>query len=433
VRTRLKGVIAVFVAVLAAAVGGPAAASGQRAGASAVKQAVPLPDMSEDGEWWFTAWQIPKVWAAGARGQGVTVAVVDTGVQASRPELRGVVLPGTDFHGGDGRTDHSRQVEGSTRGHGTAVALLIAGQGGPSGLVGVAPEARILPVVRQNGSDDVARTVRWAVDHGAKVVNLSYYVTGACSDDAQAAVRYAIQHGAVVVTAAGNYGGYHETPVGSPANCLGALDVAAIDNRLQAWNMSARGPYVGVAAPGVNMQSMDLLGRKSHSTGTSDASALTSAVIALVWSKYPQLTNRQVVARLLATTRDLGAPGRDDVFGYGAVRPYLGITTDVPTDAPNPIFDRLPAAAVTSSPAVPALTAPESQPPRYPKIAGVSLMALLIVGGAIMVVVVGVLVVVLVTQSHRRARRSVQQLVAEYPVQEEPLSSSPGQWPPGEG
>ena len=327
VRGRASGVVAVLVSVLVGVVGGPAAAVGHRSVPGAMPRAVPLPDVGAQGHWWFTAWQIPKVWAAGARGQGVTVAVIDSGVQASRPELRGVVLPGTDFHGGDGRTDHSQQIDGDDAGHGTGMALLVAGQGGSSGLVGVAPEAKILPVVRGRVDDgDVARNIRWAVDHGAKVLNMSYAGPGACGDEDQAAVRYAIERGAVVVAGSGNQGIFSERGVGHPANCLGVLSAAAIDNQLRVWKQSNRGPFVGVAAPGVHMQSITLAGKRSHGEGTSASAALTSGVIALVWSKYPELTNRQVVARVLATTRDLGAPGRDDVFGYGGVRPYPAVT-----------------------------------------------------------------------------------------------------------
>jgi subtilisin family serine protease len=254
------------------AVGGPAAAgtgsaAGGRTAVGAGLRAVPVPDMSPDGQWWFTAWQIPKVWAAGARGQGITVAVVDSGVQASRPELRGVVLPGTDFHGGDGRTDHSQQVDGGNRGHGTAMAMFIAGQGGPSGLVGIAPEAKILPLVRQKDDGDVVRSIRWAVDHGAKVINMSYGIGGDCSDDDHAAVRYALEHGAVVVSGSGNEGLRTEQGINRPTNCLGVLNVAAVDNQLTVWRKSSSGPFVGVAAPGVNMRTVTLAGERAHSDG----------------------------------------------------------------------------------------------------------------------------------------------------------------------
>ena len=128
-----------------------------------------------------------------------------------------------------------------------------------------------------------------------------------------------------------------------PANCSGVVAVTAFDYRLNGVP-ERQGPLRGGRRPRGAYAEGEPGRPTGLSSGTSNATALTSGAIALVWSKYPQLTNRQVVARLLATTRDLGAPGSDDEFGYGGIRPYQAITTEVPADAPNPIFDRLPAA-----------------------------------------------------------------------------------------
>lgn len=405
-RVGLAAVTAVTLSVLGAGLAAPAAAAGEGPRASAtvsLRSGVPLPDMGPDGQWWFTAWQIPKVWAAGARGQGITVAVADSGVQSSWPELRGIVLSGTDYHGGDGRTDHSRQIDGDDRGHGSAMAINIAGQGGgTSGLVGVAPGAKILPIVRQQDDGDVARNIRWAVDHGAKVINMSYYEDGDCSVDDQAAVRYAIDHDAIVVTGPGNNGTHSQRSLTRPSNCLGVLSVAALDNQLRAWARSNQGPFVGLAAPGAHILSVDLTGDTGWTNGTSDSAALTSGAIALVWSKFPQLTNRQVLARILATARDLGAPGKDDVYGYGAVRPYQAITAQVPADAPNPIFDQLTAVAPTASAGSSASSSPVSGSPGS-GLGGVGVWLLLVVvGGGVLLVGVAVIVVVLLV-SRRRA------------------------------
>jgi subtilisin family serine protease len=374
---------------------------------AAALRTVSLPDMGPDGEWWFTAWQIPKVWQAGARGQGVTVAVIDTGVQADWPELSGVVLPGTDFQGGDGRVDRSQELAGDNHGHGTAMAIDIAGQGGPSGLVGVAPQAKILPVQRSNTDPGVGEQIRWAVNHGAKVINMSYYVGGPCSDDDQAAVLYAFDHGAVVVTAAGNDGATTERGIGRPTDCLGVLNVTAIDNQLRVWAKADRGAFVSVAAPGVHIQAVTLARERAHSDGTSDSAALTSGAIALVWSKYPQLTNRQVVARLLATTRDLGAPGKDDLYGYGGIRPYQAITTDVPTTAANPIFDQLPPMTTSSAGVInPGDTTSAQSGTSSTAGTGTSTSTLLVLAAGIgLLVVVAVIVVAVVIGRSRRDRQ----------------------------
>ena len=352
-------------------------------------RAVPLPPTGPDGAWWFTAWRIKDVWATGARGQGVTVAVFDSGVNQV-PELRGVVLPGLDRDGGDGRTD--------TDGHGTRMALLVAGQGGARRLVGVAPGARILPV----DSARVDEGIRWAVDHGAKVVNMSFDTAASCDPLLAEAVAYALERGAVLVASSGNEGEVGGEDVRQPVNCPGVLGVGAVDIDARPWSKTQVSRYADVAAPGVRMRSMDVKGRIGFSSGTSDAAALVSGAVALVWSKDPTLTNRQVVARLLATARDAGAPGKDDRTGYGIVRPYQAITADVPPDAPNPVFDEVVAAATASATAAAPAFAPSS--PRGGGPAG--WLPGLLVGGAVGVggLVVGAALVA-AARSKRRAGR----------------------------
>jgi subtilisin family serine protease len=125
---------------------------------SAAAAQQPLPN-----QWWFTSWAVQEdLWPA-AKGQGITVAVIDTGVQASLPELGGAVLPGADFQtgSGDGRTDNNPSF--GTPGHGTRMAALIASRGNRSGFLGVAPQARILPVVGQS-APAYAKGVRFAAD-----------------------------------------------------------------------------------------------------------------------------------------------------------------------------------------------------------------------------------------------------------------------------
>jgi subtilisin family serine protease len=290
-------------------------------------------DQGVDGQWWFKAWGMEKVWDEGARGQGITVAVIDSGVQADRAELRGVVLEGTDSQGGDGRTDSDIEVGG----HGTLMSILIAGQGGgASGLVGVAPEAKILPVHRHSGS--TALDIRWAVDNGADVINMSYAGGGFCDEIDASAVRYALEHNVILVSSSGN-----DEEVGiemtSPAVCPGVVAVGAVDSQLRVWEESSQGPEVALAAPGVHMVIVKNDGVKTYTKGTSDSSALVSGVMALVWSAHPELSNRQVVARVLATAKDLGPAGRDESSGFGVALPYQAVTEEVPLDAPNPVFD----------------------------------------------------------------------------------------------
>jgi subtilase family protein len=210
----------------------------------------------------------------------------------------------------------------------------------------VAPRARILPVIVNAGEGDpatlLAKGTRWAVDHGARVISLSQAsATPSCPPPLQDAVVYAVRKGAVVVASAGNEGDGANLAQ-YPANCLGVLSVGAVDVGRHVWPSSQRQPYVDVAAPGVHMRAVDDHGNQGFSDGTSDSAALVSGAVALVWSKYPHLSNRQVVARILATLRDdADQPGRDTATGGGIVRPYPAITQRIPANAPNPVFDEL--------------------------------------------------------------------------------------------
>lgn len=385
------GAVVGALALLPAAATSPAQAAPAALPRAVPPRAVPLPPTGPDDSWWFTSWRIKDVWATGAQGQGVTVAVFDSGV-APVPELRGVVLPGLGRDGGDGRKD--------TDGHGTRMALLIAGQGGPQRIVGVAPRAKILPV----GTTRVEEGIRWAVDHGAKVVNMSFDSAGACSPLVAEAVAYAIDKGAVLVASSGNEGAIDGGEQRVPVNCPGVLGVGAVDSDARPWVKTQVSPNCDVAAPGVRMRTLDVDGRRAFTNGTSNASALVSGAVALVWSKDPSLTNRQVVARLLATARDAAEPGRDDRTGYGIVRPYQAITTDVPPDAPNPVFDEITgAAAATGSTAAAAPAADPSSP-----VAGGLpgwLPGLLVAGAVGLGGLVVVLALVAASASKRRAGR----------------------------
>ncbi|MFG1711179.1 S8 family serine peptidase [Nonomuraea sp. M3C6] len=318
-RTAIATALALFL------VGATAAGSGA---------AVPGPRAEQ---WWFTAWAVQnKVWPI-TQGQGITVAVIDTGVEASIPDLTGVVLPGTnlDSGSGDGRTDVDTDAP---PGHGTAMAGLIASQGRGTGFVGVAPKAKILPIVANHVSD-MAPAIRYAADHRAKVVNISQVAPQACPEDIQEAVSYAIQHDVVIVAGAGNQGDSLNFS-NTPANCAGVFAIGGLDARLRPYVRTQRQPYVAAAAPATGVGGV-LRDGKYHTSegGTSSATALTSAVVALVRSKFPNLSARDVVQRIMAGLRDAGPNGRDDQTGYGAVRPNQALTTaEVPRDTPNPVF-----------------------------------------------------------------------------------------------
>jgi membrane-anchored mycosin MYCP len=268
-----------------------------------------------------------------ADGHGVTVAVIDSGVDATSPQLRNRVLPGADelVHGGDGRQD--------CVGHGTAVASIIAaapGQG-EDALRGVAPGARILPIRvtertedsgagRPGTAKDLADAVRTAVDRGARVLNISM-VLDTDDPDVAAGIRYALAHQVVVVAAVGNG---HRTdsgpdPVSYPAGYPGVIGVGAIDADGQRLAQSQVGEYVKLVAPGGAVVAATAGGVASFS-GTSFAAPFVAAAAALVLQRWPELTAEQVAARLYATADPVpdAAPSPD--YGYGVVNPYRAAT-----------------------------------------------------------------------------------------------------------
>ncbi|WP_329242462.1 S8 family serine peptidase [Actinoallomurus sp. NBC_01490] len=374
----------------------------------------PLP-----GEWWFSVWGIEKyVWPQ-SRGAGVTVAVLDSGVNASLPELAGVVLKGTDTTGrkGDGRQDFDDK-EG---GHGTGLSALIAGQGGGStGYVGVAPDAKILPVhVTAEFGDSVglyeamASGIRFAVDHKAGVINISQGITSAtwpdhCDPGVQDAIAYAVAHDVIVVASSGNEGNTTNWPE-LPGSCAGVVAVGGVDKSLRPWSGTQRQSYVAVAAPGVGPVVGETGRFAPHVTGTSLSAALVSAAIAIIRSHNPRMPARTVVQRLMATAYHPKAPAWNDQTGYGPIQITSAMNAQrypVPADAPNPVyarFDEWQANRYGTAPrGTPEAAVRRSVHSRNTGGGAVSTtMAVVSIGGAI-----AVLAVVLVIVARRRAHRS---------------------------
>ncbi|MFI9764522.1 type VII secretion-associated serine protease mycosin [Streptomyces sp. NPDC051963] len=291
----------------------------------------------------MNAFAVEDVWAE-SQGQGVTVAVVDSGVDASHPDLTGQVLKGKDFTGGD-------NAQEDRLGHGTSMASLIAGHGhgagNSSGMIGLAPKAKILPLRTLQTEEDAnhdetwAAAVRYAVDQGAKVINLSIGNDGGKTlSDGRAAIAYAQDHDVVVVASAGNEG---SIAVEEPAALPGVVAVGAIDEKANRWEGSNTGKGLALMAPGVQVLAADPTSSQQYSltTGTSDATAYVSAAAALVRSKFPDLSAGQVINRLIKSAtfahhKGLKAP--DEEYGYGIVRPYSALTMDIPAGATtNPL------------------------------------------------------------------------------------------------
>ena len=266
-------------------------------------------------------------------GQGVVVAVVDTGVEATHPDLAGQVDFGVDLtttSGGDGRTD----IEG----HGTAMAgLIVARGGGPTHAYGIAPGARILPIriFDQPPVSIVIQGIREAADRGAKIISLSLGIEGEITPGMRDAVAYALSKDAVVVASAGNTGG-GATRVEWPANIPGVIAVTGCDRQGQFSSVSVQGAEAALCAPATDIVSTDSSGYFIGS-GTSPAAAIVSAVAAMVRARYPNLDAANVINRLIRTADDAGPPGRDPQYGFGRINPLRALTEQVAPVTANPL------------------------------------------------------------------------------------------------
>ncbi len=295
-------------------------------------------DSIRSQQWPLTALHAQQAWDI-TKGKGITVAVLDTGVDNTHPDLTGQVLKGTDLIGFGAKPGDSSWAR-----HGTAMAGIIAGHGhGPGdseGVMGIAPEAKILPVrviledtdpkrkqARASRGGALAQGIRWAADHGADVINLSLgddSKTAHPDANEDQAIQYALAKGIVVVASAGN-SGQHGDPASYPAAYPGVIAVAAVNSMGNRASFSTERWYADVGAPGVDVVIADPDRHYYEGWGTSAASAYVSGVVALVRSAYPRLSPVQVKALLEDTTSDRPSGGRDDAVGSGLVDPAAAL------------------------------------------------------------------------------------------------------------
>ncbi|MFI8197704.1 type VII secretion-associated serine protease mycosin [Streptomyces sp. NPDC085942] len=290
-------------------------------------------ETAREQQWHLDAMHAEKMWRT-STGEGITVAVLDSGVDKNAVDLRGQVLDGIDYSEQKG-DEHTDLVE-----HGTQMAALIAATGASgkdSGTYGLAPDAKILPIRlpyewergagKEGGfTEKMALAIRFAADSDAKIINIS--MSGPMSNPKlTAAVNYALGKGKLIFAAVGNSGDLrNETRY--PAATPGVVGVAGVDRHAKPYKDSQWGPQVDLAAPAVDVvsacpDSSQICG----GDGTSMATALASASAALLWSQHPDWTNYQVLRVLLQTAsgNDKGL-SRDDVIGYGVVRPRIALT-----------------------------------------------------------------------------------------------------------
>jgi membrane-anchored mycosin MYCP len=267
------------------------------------------------------------------KGAGQIVAVLDSGVSATAPALSGAVLRGLTVATGKGAdTDCS--------GHGTFVAgIIAAGPTAGAGFAGFAPAARILPVdvVAPDGavaSSAVATGIRFAVNSGASVVDISTVNTPADSPELRAAVAYAIARNVVVIAPVGENQVSQADQVSFPAAYPGVIAVSAVASDGSPIAAGATGVPVDLAAPGWNVVSIGPSGPGSFTDGgAAVATGFVAATAALVRGYYPRLSAAQVVHRLEVTADQPGDVLPDRQVGYGIVDPYTAVTTVLPEES----------------------------------------------------------------------------------------------------
>jgi len=324
-------------------------------------------DSWRDKEYWLAESGITKAWDV-SKGAGVKVAVIDSGVDGRHPDLGGVLAGGADISGA-GKANGQESI-GAKPEHGTLVATMLAGRGhqapeatakpsasatgpdagpaaGPDGVVGVAPEAQLLSVSTWLGSanpggksdqDQIPEAVRWAVDNGARVINISLGSTSPeWPQSWDAAFLYAEQKDVVIVAAAGNRVGGN-VQVGAPATIPGVLTVAGLDRTGAASiDSSSQGISIGVAAPAEDLVGGLPGGGYADWAGTSGATPIVSGVAALIRSKWPEMSASQVINRIVTTAKDAGAPGKDPLYGFGVLNAEAALKADVPETKVNPL------------------------------------------------------------------------------------------------
>ncbi len=335
-------------------------------------------DGIRDQEWIVKALQLDRAHRYGT-GSGVVVAEIDSGVDATHPDLVGNILSGIDITPGSSHGPGNIDIYG----HGTAVASLIAGHGhgsdGMAGILGVAPQATILPIRNGNGFGTlIPEAIDWAINHHARVICIA---EGNPFEDPEtaAAVQRAEDSDIVIVAGAGN--GTNLTSIYYPAAYPGVVAVAGTDEKGNHAAISATGPEVLLAAPATNLIQDYLHHGYAEGTGTSASTAIVAGAAALVRARLPKLSATEVIHRLTATAIDKGPPGRDPEYGYGLINIVGALTADVPPLQPSTSPTPTPAPSVTVS------AAPSSAIARPTNSSNASVIALVAAAVALFAVV----------------------------------------------
>ena len=268
-----------------------------------------------------------------SKGKGVVVAILDTGCDFEHSDLKGQILAYKDF-------TNSRSGANDLNGHGTHCAGVVAAAANGTGMVGVAPDAKLLigKVLGDSGSGSssgIARGIHWAVDSGANVISMSLGGDGE-DDETKEAVKYAKSKGVIVVAAAGNSGPGRGETIGYPGGYPEVVCVGATDSNDKVANFSSWGKNLTVCAPGVNVRSCYPGNRFATMSGTSMATPYVAGCAALyvadAKARMAQPSPDEFFKLLGSTSRDIPPVGRDTATGYGLIQPgkMLGLSVVVP-------------------------------------------------------------------------------------------------------
>ncbi|NEB75063.1 S8 family serine peptidase [Streptomyces sp. SID14478] len=293
-------------------------------GLSAGLAPVAIADSGRAQQWYLDDMRAEQMWKV-STGAGVKVAVIDSGVNAETPALKGQVL--ADEVKGDVGYHATQDYDG----HGTSVAETIAGTGKGGGLQGVAPGAKILPYrillgdlkdkAERKRTPESAEAIRAAADSDAKIINMSF-TSDYTTPDEKAAIKYAYAKGKLLFAGVGN-DAKTKNFVGYPAAYPGVVGVSSLDESGHVGDFSEHGDYVDLAAPGLDVPYYCDTSFTSFckGQGTSFSSAYASASAALIWSAHPDWTANQVLRVLIDTAaRDWPKNKPSNYLGYGVVR-----------------------------------------------------------------------------------------------------------------
>lgn len=321
----------------------------------------------------FDMFHTEDTWAVAGTGTGSVIAVIDSGLVPNVYDLAGqTVSNGVDFS-----SDGNVNALNAAGGHGTEVALVASAiANNVHGSPGWAPGAKILPLKVQSQTTEngvplmwstwVASAITYAVDQHVDVINLSLSIYGN-DPSVESAIDYAAANDITVVASSGNRR-FDGNPTSWPAAYPSVLAVGALSPNLTDSGYSESGPYVDITAFGTATVNASTVYEPEHTNscftdnGTSISAPIVSAAVAIMRQKFPTWTSTQIIDRLTSTATDLGDPGKDDIFGYGALNLYKAVTGhDASPTAPHDEPSTLPTTPVPTQP-VPTPAVPVVKP-----------------------------------------------------------------------